>query len=959
MQTSVITKTSGIFEFHGEIRAPNSPDSLPSNITNIYVPKEAHDENQPERISEPNGIFGFPKEAVSPIGRFSKSGSRMRRSAFFEQSPILETSNTSFNNFLKKVNSSQVEVIPSSVIDKSVNGSSRDESYDNCQATPEKRGNCAKKSAFFSTKVHGDKSHKHLSLALDEDIIRYISSDALNEEEDTKREKDGSEEVGNYLSSDINELLEPKKMVSHNTNVIDDENDSDLDAYFNDNHEGNSEGFVDSSRKLNLIFEPENKKGSSLSINILNCHSNEDINMQSIPFHARKQSDAGKQQMQQILNSLEKPTSPVAVSNVLEGSDSDLKASDNSDFLKLNRFPKIKLRLKMNNNLKLNMESQKSVDLSPQSSKKRFSIMRSNTLKRSLFDNVNSRQELSRKDSCEPLNSHNLSKDFEDVYYGDNKFVNSKNTITNRLRKTSAGGFAGSISNENQLFLNLPDLKNLNVSSSKKDLFANSQLFDISSLNQLKKSDEQSLLSSNNQDTLIKNNNHVSSRYINMPSRNLFSDVFNQNNEYASNPENDFSKDGLLPQEESNDKMRPKNFSSKDSFFGNGTKTLAINRQKRFKTGSQAFINFNSGLNNIDIDEENHDEMSRKSSPVKLQTKNHNKRRDRFDFTAKSTKRCLLDDVQSSMTRSDKKSLFNDNYEIIENLGSGHFGTVFKCKNKFDGLIYAIKVLNTATKTAINEAQALASLNVMYESTHIVRYFSSWKEDQTVYIVMEMCSKNLEQWSHQTPKIDEKMIRKIIKHLCKALSKLHKDKMVHLDIKPENILISNSGKYKLSDLGLVKVLENKEDVRTLTEGDARYMAKELLNDFSFEDVSSNKADLTKADIFSLGITMYELMTRNVINLPKNGQLWHQLRDNNIPMLEKLGSYSNSLKRLISSMMDSDPAKRPSAKDIINNYLLYSKHNKVRLLKEQIKLLKDEVKKSSLAIENNKAEIDRS
>ena len=744
-----------------------------------------------------------------------------------------------------------------------------------------------------------------------------------------------------------------------NDNIIDNENDSDLDDYFKDNNADNSEGFMDSSRKLNLIFEPEAIKDNSLSLNIYNCHSNEEINIQSIPFHSRKQSDAGKQQMQQILNSLEKQTSPVAQSNGIEGSDSDQKVSDNSDFLKLNRFPKIKLRLKMNNNLNLNMDSQKSVQLSPQSSKKRFGILRSNTLKRSLFDNVDSRQELSRKDSCEPLNSHNLSKDLDDVYYGDNKFVNPKNTITNRLRKTSAGVFGVSPSNENQLFLNLPDLKALKITSSKKDLFANSQLFDISSLNQLKKSDEQSILSSNNQDTLIKNNNHVSSRFMNMPSRNLFSDPYTQDNESPSNRDNDYSKNALLHQEQNNDRMRAKNFSSKDSFFGNGAKTLAINRQKRFKTGSQAFINFNSGLNNIDLDEGNHDDISRKSSPVKLQTNKNNKRRDRFDFTEKSMKRCLLDDVQSSMTRSDKKSLFNDNYEIIENLGSGHFGTVYKCKNKFDGLIYAIKVLNTVTKTAINEAQALASLNVMYESTHIVRYFSSWKEDQTVYIVMEMCSKNLEQWSHQTPKIDEKMIRKIIKHLCKALSKLHKDKMVHLDIKPENILISNSGKYKLSDLGLVKVLENKEDVRTLTEGDARYMAKELLHDYSFEDVSSNKADLTKADIFSLGITMYELMTRNVINLPKNGPLWHQLRDNNIPMLEKLGSYSNSLKRLISSMMDSDPAKRPSAKDIINNHLLYSKHNKIMLLKEQIKLLKDEVKKSSLAIENNKAEIDRS
>lgn len=53
--------------------------------------------------------------------------------------------------------------------------------------------------------------------------------------------------------------------------------------------------------------------------------------------------------------------------------------------------------------------------------------------------------------------------------------------------------------------------------------------------------------------------------------------------------------------------------------------------------------------------------------------------------------------------------------------------------------------------------------------------------------------------------------------------------MVHLDIKPDNILLSENGNYKLSDLGLMKSLNDEDDLSTLREGDSRYMAKELLD----------------------------------------------------------------------------------------------------------------------------------
>ena len=87
---------------------------------------------------------------------------------------------------------------------------------------------------------------------------------------------------------------------------------------------------------------------------------------------------------------------------------------------------------------------------------------------------------------------------------------------------------------------------------------------------------------------------------------------------------------------------------------------------------------------------------------------------------------------------------------------------------------------------------------------------------------------------------------------------------MHLDIKPENILESFSGKFKLGDLGMARLLTKIIEDHDIPEGDCRYLAKELFN----EDPSLPIPDLTKADIFALGITMYELIEGK--ELDKNG-----------------------------------------------------------------------------------------
>ena len=111
-----------------------------------------------------------------------------------------------------------------------------------------------------------------------------------------------------------------------------------------------------------------------------------------------------------------------------------------------------------------------------------------------------------------------------------------------------------------------------------------------------------------------------------------------------------------------------------------------------------------------------------------------------------------------------------------------------------------------------------------------------------------------------------------------------------------DIFIKND-RYKLGDFGLAKSLANPQNVE---EGDQRYMAKELLDHCD---------DLSKADIFSLGLTVYSLLSG--VELPRDGPLWHDLRSGRVP--EPLECLQDVV---VGSMMEPDYQKRPSATELL-------------------------------------------
>ncbi|KAK7337421.1 hypothetical protein VNO77_17995 [Canavalia gladiata] len=254
----------------------------------------------------------------------------------------------------------------------------------------------------------------------------------------------------------------------------------------------------------------------------------------------------------------------------------------------------------------------------------------------------------------------------------------------------------------------------------------------------------------------------------------------------------------------------------------------------------------------------------------------------------------------------DGLSRYRTDFHEIEQIGRGNFSSVFKVLRRIDGCLYAVKRSRqlrqeTERRKALMEVQALAALGL---HENIVGYYSSWFENEQLYIQMELCDHSLS-IKKCTALFKEEEVIEALFQVANALRFIHEKGIAHLDVKPDNIYVKN-GVFKLGDFGCATLLDNSLPIE---EGDARYMPQEILNE--------NYDHLDKVDIFSLGASIYELIRR--LPLPESGCQFFNLKEGKFPLLP---GYSLQLQNLLKVMMDHDPVKRPSAREIVENPIFY-------------------------------------
>uniref|UniRef100_A0A0C3SZM2 Protein kinase domain-containing protein n=1 Tax=Guillardia theta (strain CCMP2712) TaxID=905079 RepID=A0A0C3SZM2_GUITC len=250
----------------------------------------------------------------------------------------------------------------------------------------------------------------------------------------------------------------------------------------------------------------------------------------------------------------------------------------------------------------------------------------------------------------------------------------------------------------------------------------------------------------------------------------------------------------------------------------------------------------------------------------------------------------------------------------IQELGQGEHGKVYKCVRKMDLWPYAVKVLNkmcSGRKDRERVLQEIYALSSQGDNPFALRYYNAWEEQDVIYIQTELCLKTLhDEWVGEGGQLPFQRLATALYQAASGLAYLHEHGMAHLDMKPANLYLSLSGRIKIGDFGHVKVVEpdrmaSRQEVELLELGDRRYVAPELL------DVSS-PVNLNKCDVFSLGASIYELAC--VSRLPESGSEFTDVRRGSLAHSHQLPP---DLRELVESMMDPDPARRPSAQQVVN------------------------------------------
>mmetsp|Transcript_12369 Transcript_12369/g.18759 ORF Transcript_12369/g.18759 Transcript_12369/m.18759 type:complete len:905 (+) Transcript_12369:100-2814(+) len=248
------------------------------------------------------------------------------------------------------------------------------------------------------------------------------------------------------------------------------------------------------------------------------------------------------------------------------------------------------------------------------------------------------------------------------------------------------------------------------------------------------------------------------------------------------------------------------------------------------------------------------------------------------------------------------------NYILISKLGSGSYAHVYKAIHNKTNVEYAIKVISREKIESIKLQENLNSeITIMRDYNHmnIIHLYECFTSNRHIYLVLEYCGGgDLQRYIRSYSRLEERVVRRFLVQLAQGLKFLHQMNIIHRDIKPQNLLMTDTtpqAVLKYADFGFAKNLQEAGMAETLC-GTPLYMAPEIFEMKKYD---------AKADLWSVGCVLYEML---VGSPPFKGQNKRELFLN--IRLKKLHipsdiSVSPDMLKLLQRLLEINPRKRIS------------------------------------------------
>eukprot|EP01134_Creolimax_fragrantissima_P000257 CFRG0257T1 len=256
-------------------------------------------------------------------------------------------------------------------------------------------------------------------------------------------------------------------------------------------------------------------------------------------------------------------------------------------------------------------------------------------------------------------------------------------------------------------------------------------------------------------------------------------------------------------------------------------------------------------------------------------------------------------------------------YELIEQIGDGSFGEVFKGTLKKNNKTVAVKIVAIQDDDELLEFQVEIDILTKCNHKNVIKMEAAYLWKHTLYMVLEYCGGGSidDIYEQLEAPLDEPQIRECCFQVLQGLQYMHENKMVHRDIKAGNVLLTNSGEVKLADFGVSAMNIKTNQARDTFIGTPYWMAPEVIAcETSKEDPYNDRCD-----IWSLGITAIEFAQMN--------PPYHDLHPMRVlfripkslpPRLSEPENWSHNFNNFIEQCLTKDAHHRPSAKELLKH-----------------------------------------